>query len=592
VLLPNLKSLSLGDNQLETLNLEGLTQLKIADLSTNPIHKVSVNHRQRLKSVLISNTQLTNDEILTLRNTVPVVSSTSLSKSVYPDPIFRRCIELHLNAGIASLEKLDCNNDHINLINNSAKIQSVKGIKNLFALKEIALPFQEIQSINVSNLLRLEKLYIHNNHIQHLDIRTNSNLNVLSAAHNNITDLKLQNNNSLESLSVSSNKLKSLDLLQTPNIKALQVGNNEIESLNLDKNQKLKRLLVDNNKLRSLDVSNLQFPTQLSFKNNPLDAESIKKLRQQFWSDHSDLADDVVFFKKPKFPVFKLPKTDFPDELFKKCVEATLRNKQHNTLAEIRRLDCSYQDIINLEGLQLLTGLEYLILQGIDAVNIPLNNHTRLNNILITELPIKTLDLSHLPLLKTIHLSRNQSLRTLILPENNFIERMTAEYNDLHYLRIPDSKSLKSVNLKNNRLKQIDWGKLNQLIKLDLADNQLEQINLRSLTSLQDLIVTKNNLVEIDLSQNLELQELYIPFNQIDTLDLKHNNQIEELMLFNNPLKVPDLTGLTKLKDLALDQSQFNDLVSKNLHLQFDQKPTIAGPVILLSKQIESGKNL
>lgn len=55
--------------------------------------------------------------------------------------------------------------------------------------------------------------------------------------------------------------------------------------------------------------------------------------------------------------------------------------------------------------------------------------------------------------------------------------------------------------------------------------------------------------------------------------------------MFNNPLKVPDLAHLNKLKTIAIDEPQFNDMVANKMHLKFDQEPQFRESVIILSKQ-------
>ena len=81
---------------------------------------------------------------------------------------------------------------------------------------------------------------------------------------------------------------------------------------------------------------------------------------------------------------------------------------------------------------------------------------------------------------------------------------------------------LKSIDLSNNRIEQIDsLQNLKSLQYLDLSNNQLKEINLlQHLTSLEILHLSQNQITKIDsLKYLISLTKLYLSFNQIKEIE-------------------------------------------------------------------------
>jgi Leucine-rich repeat (LRR) protein len=128
-------------------------------------------------------------------------------------------------------------------------------------------------------------------------------------------------------------------------------------------------------------------------------------------------------------------------------------------------------------------------------------------------------------------------------------------------------KNLKSLDLRNNKLSEIDLTELTNLKELDLAYNKLTSLpeSIGNLTNLEKLYLRNNQLTSLpDGIENLtNLEELELTANKLETLPDWFGNltNLKVLYLYHNQLtSLPESIGnLKNLEKLYLSGNPLSD---------------------------------
>lgn len=194
-----------------------------------------------------------------------------------------------------------------------------------------------------------------------------------------------------------------------------------------------------------------------------------------------------------------LDATHFPDAAFRDALSAQVDRNGDGQLSdkEIRQADelnLSNSGIASLQGIEYLTALEELEVDG------------------------------------------NQ-LTTLDLRKNTRLEELDCSYNQLTQLNLSANTALQALDCLSNQLTSLDVSKNLRLEELDCENNQLTALDLSQNNALEELNCSSNQLTQLDLSANTHLEDLACNNNQLTTLDIT-STQVEDLRYDTNTVQL------------------------------------------------------
>lgn len=299
------------------------------------------------------------------------------------------------------------------------------------------------------------------------------------------------------------------DLDQVTNFSVVNNGITDLEGIQYLTN--LVRLDLSNN-----NISNIS-PLRQLVKLNTLYLNGNKV------GDYSPLAE---FYDQLVMKDFEL-KISIYDQKLEAIIRAELKKMSGELtlkdLGSIKELNLSNKGILDLQGIQYLTGLRKLDLSK--------------NNISVLD-PLKNLI----------------NLEVLYL-NNNKIENIKA----LSYL-----KNLSELDLTGNKISDVSpLGELVKLKQLGLTDNNIKDISkISELVNLDVLILKGNQIIDISPLQKLvNIRELWLGQNKITNISvLEKLVNLDFLILKDNNISnVSSLRKLYKLKELYLAGNPITD---------------------------------
>jgi hypothetical protein len=136
--------------------------------------------------------------------------------------------------------------------NNDGKIQ----LKEVYTVTKLNVAGQNIQSLaGIENFAALKELQCQNNKLTALDVSKNKVLTLLHCPDNQLTTLNVSANTLLEDLVCNNNQLTALDVTKCTGLINLGFEKNKIAAIDLTKNTALTYLYCANNKLAALDLT-------------------------------------------------------------------------------------------------------------------------------------------------------------------------------------------------------------------------------------------------------------------------------------------------------------------------------------------------
>ena len=195
--------------------------------------------------------------------------------------------------------------------------------------------------------------------------------------------------------------------------------------------------------------------------------------------------------------------TYFKDETFRTYLK-NFDKDQNGFLSDSERLDihgieCGYQNITSVEGIEYFQELESLNCEGN---------------------PIKKIDVS-----------KNTILRSLYFSNCNVSE-----------LNLGSIRSLENLYCEHNQLKTVDLSHCTSMQRLYLTDNKLTTLTVSHMPHLLDLGCGYNKLGKVDVTHNEELQMLFVYSCGLSSLNVTANPVLETLSCEKNSLKSLDLS--------------------------------------------------
>ena len=233
---PNLVTLNCSNNNIKTIELPNLTELRTVTCDGNPIEKLNFDNCLALRYLNLQGvtTNALNGTAISINNyTQAETFDISIKNTPYSSFTFTNSKEL---TDIVFLgEFVD-----VNLSGN----KSLKYI-DLTTLEHLA-------TLDVQNCGWLE-----------LDVTKNVKLTNLACSYNQLTQLNVSKNTALVKLYCSNNKLPRMGLTANTLLEEFDVANNLLSTLNVRNNTALTYLNVDNN--ADLTMVDVQYNTALKY---------------------------------------------------------------------------------------------------------------------------------------------------------------------------------------------------------------------------------------------------------------------------------------------------------------------------------------
>ena len=156
--------------------------------------------------------------------------------------------------------------------------------------------------------------------------------------------------------------------------------------------------------------------------------------------------------------------------------------------------------------------------------------------------------------LTSLNLSGHEYMYRLDLSKNNKLEKLVFAFGNLSEVKLPNSSSLKEIDLFDNFLSKLDLSGCENLTKLMLDMNNFEEIDVSKLKKLKYLTLANNSLSSIDLSSNTDLEYLELEHNKLKTIDLSNNTSLQSLYIFGNSIDTFDAKNLNNLFEILMDE--------------------------------------
>ena len=412
-------------------------------------------------------------------------------------------------------------------------------LSNLIKLKEIKIimqgGFSSLNSFVFPDSSELENVYISpsnlNSSISSIDLSKNTGLkrfyfNSFSKIKNydfskniNLESLTLFSLEDLETLDVSKNtKLTNIEL----NGSAGTGTNNNYKSIDLSNNTALNRIYITYFGLENIDVSMLGDVEYVILDNNA-DLRCIKVTQSQY----DNIPSKGQKWRKPSTAIYSTDcnLTYVPDDTF----ERILIYYGYDDVEDNYVKTANIKDVTTLEGGYTGMGSGIFITDptGIeDFINLTTLNW---NSVKITSLDLSALTSLEKIVVKSAYVTSNQlylnpTLTSIILPDTDTLKELDLTNNALSSIDVSKFSNLEvlffgltatiSQDNRSSMPKTLDLTSNKKLKRLQAWTGNFESIDISGITSIEQLILQNNYLTSLDVSELTDLSQLWVTGNE------------------------------------------------------------------------------
>ncbi len=246
-MMPNLQTLTCNNNNLSTVNVNGLTNLREIKCGANGLTSLDVSSLTNLEILRCDSTALTTLNLSGLTNLheVHCFGSHNLTSINF--------------TGCSGLAKIVANNCGLNGLN-------LAGLNSLVHLECSQNPFT---ILNTSNLPNLTYIQAAGGPLTGIDVSNCTSLYTLLCNNNQLTSVNLQNCGQLHRVNLAFNQLTTINLNDCINLYELDFKFNQLTTFDASNCSNLTIAYCSDNNLTSMLLKNGHFQTSLSIGNNP-----------------------------------------------------------------------------------------------------------------------------------------------------------------------------------------------------------------------------------------------------------------------------------------------------------------------------------
>lgn len=481
---------------------------------------------------------------------------------------------------VGELVKFDCSNNDLMTLD----------VGQCFKLEELNCSGNQLMELNVGNQTQLTQLDCSKNKLTELNVEQNGGLTSLICNDNQLTTLDLSQNHSLSNLNCARNRLACVDVTGISGT-IMADGNRCPIAVRTDGT-------FDLTTLPGFDVSKATGWNGGSVSGTTLNVHAGANEVSYQYNCGNGVNPTFIFETSLPINEDNFPDDTFRDYIktYKAAGSNVLTVEQQKNVKEIKinkkgvsdlkgieafpnltELDCGNNSIQNLD-LRQNPKLETLKCNKNQLTQLELSKNPDIKYLYCSENQLEQLDVSHLEL-EYLYCSHND-LEQLNVKNSKWLKELDCSSNRLTELdvNVNHKPNLVRVECQNNQLTSLILGENQMLEKLNCANNQLTQLNLNNMISLKELKCQNNQLTALDVSSSPNLTTLVLKNNQLTSLNLDNNPHLDFSITdvyhsdFNNvytvtlnPDRTFDLSSLPGNFDISRVTEWFNGTVKGNI---------------------------
>ena len=544
---------------LTTLNVGKNFKLKELDCSQNQLKEYYPILSSGLKKLNCSNNKLTYMKLGILHglNLEEVNCSNNNITNIVMD-------------SVGELVKFDCSNNDLMTLD----------VSQCFKLKELNCSGNQLMELDVSNQTHLTQLDCHNNKLTELNVEQNGSLTSLICNDNQLTTLDLSQNHSLSNLNCTRNRLACVDVTGISGTITAD-GNRCPIAVHTDGT-------FDLNTLPGFDVSKATNWNGGSVSGTTLNVHAGANEVSYQYNCGNGVNPTFIFETSLPINEDNFPDDNFR-EYIKTYIASGSNVLTVKKRSEVETIEVEGKNISRLEGIEAFPNLKVLKCGNNSIQNLDLRQNPKLETLKCNKNQLTQLELSKNPDIKYLYCSENQleqldvshleleylycshnDLEQLNVKNSKWLRELDCSKNELTALDldVAHKPNLVRVECQNNKLTSLILGENQMLEKLNCANNQLPQLNLNNMSALKELNCANNQLTQLNLNNMISLKELRCQNNQLTALDVSSSPNLTTLVLKNNHLTSLNLDSNPNLEFTITDvyHSDFNNVYTVTLN--------------------------
>lgn len=474
---------------------------------------------------------------------------------------------------VGELVKFDCSNNDLMTLD----------VSQCSKLQELNCSGNQLMELNVSNQNQLTELDCHNNKLTELNVELNGSLKSLICNDNQLKTLDLSQNHSLSNLNCAKNRLACLDVTGISGTIAAD-GNRRPIAVSTDGTFDLITLPdFDVSKATNWNGGSVSGTTGTMLKVDP----GANEVSYQYDCGNGV---NLTFIFETSLPINEdnFPDDNFRNYI--KTYKAGSRDVLTvEERSKVETIEVEGKNISRLEGIEAFPNLKVLKCGNNSIQKLDLRQNPKLETLKCNKNQLTQLELSKNPDIKYLYCSENQleqldvshlelkylycshnDLEQLNVKKSKWLEELDCSSNRLTALDVDvtHKPNLVRVECQNNKLTSLILGENQMLEKLNCANNKLTQLNLNNMSALKELNCANNQLTQLNLKNMIFLKELRCQNNQLTALDVSSSPDLTTLVLKNNHLTSLNLDNNPNLDFSITDiyHSDFNNVYTVTLN--------------------------
>lgn len=426
---------------------------------------------------------------------------------------------------VGELVKFDCSNNALMSLD----------VSQCSKLQQLNCAGNQLMELDVSSQTQLTELDCHNNKLTELNVEQNGSLTSLICNDNQLKSLDLNKNNSLRDLNCANNQLACLDATGISGT-ITAGGNRRPIAVSTDGT-------FDLNTLPGFDVSKATFLNGGSVSGTILTVENGKDEVSYQYNCGNGVTPTFIFETSLPINEKNFPDANFR-KYIKGNIAGGRDVLTVEERSKVEIININKKDISDLKGIEAFPNLTELDCGNNSIQKLDLRQNPMLKTLKCNKNQLTQLDLSKNPDIDYLNCSENQleqldvshlelgyldcsnnDLEQLDVKNSKWLRELNCSKNELTALDadVTHKPNLVRVECQNNKLTSLILGENQMLEKLNCANNQLTQLNLNNMSALKELNCANNQLTVLDVSSSPNLTKLWLKNNQLTSLNLDNN---------------------------------------------------------------------